>query len=58
MQRELVAEKIDVKPCIGTAALLTSEQVAIELARRSQIANVIGQMKRGLHSGFLECRCG
>ena len=46
MQRQLMAEKVDIYPALRAAALSTAQHVAIKASRRDQVVNVIGEMKK------------
>src|SRR5450830_12762 len=45
VQRQLMAEEINVHPGIGASAFFTAEQLAVEVARDIQIVDVIGEME-------------
>jgi hypothetical protein len=51
MKRNLVAEKVEIDPGVGAAALGATEDVAIETAGAVEVANVKGKVKDALH-GF------
>ena len=54
MQRQLMAEKVDIYPALRAAALSTAQHVSVKAPRRDQVVNVIGEMKKRLHSDLLK----
>jgi hypothetical protein len=51
VERDLVAEEIEIDPGVGAAAFGAAEHVAVEAACAVEVANVKGKMKDALH-GF------
>ena len=51
VQRDLVAEEVEVDPGVGAAAFGAAEHVAVEAARLVEVANVKGEVEDAVH-GF------
>ncbi|MOA35712.1 hypothetical protein D3C78_1571820 [compost metagenome] len=49
VQRDLVAEEVEVHPGLGAAAFLAAEQAAVEGAGLVEITDVVGKMEAGSH---------
>jgi hypothetical protein len=53
VQRQLMAEKIEIDPRLGTATFFTPQQTSIKIAGNLQIADVHSEMKNRLHIELL-----
>jgi hypothetical protein len=50
MQRDLVAEEVEIDPGLGTAAFGAAQDAAIETASCIEIPDVKGKMEDAMHS--------